>query len=103
MSNLKQRTKKDELLSYQNNSLFSNFPIRTQSTQIIENTVMDSSLEKINYSPWADLDSWIILQTNVPSYSSLKRKPIDLELQGLSKKVMKKTWDNKEDEFWNTY
>lgn len=28
---------------------------------------------------------------------------IDPELQLLSQKVMKETWDNKEDDFWNTY
>ena len=28
---------------------------------------------------------------------------IDSRLQGLSQKVMKQTWDNQEDEFWNTY
>ena len=28
---------------------------------------------------------------------------IDSDLQSLSQKVMRKTWDNKEDEFWDTY
>ncbi len=28
---------------------------------------------------------------------------IDSRLQVLSQKVMKQTWDNQEDEFWNTY
>ena len=28
---------------------------------------------------------------------------IDPDLQSLSQKIMGKTWDNKEDEFWDTY
>ncbi|MCE2615059.1 MAG: hypothetical protein LVO36_04055 [Nitrosopumilus sp. (ex Thoosa mismalolli)] len=28
---------------------------------------------------------------------------IDSDLQSLSQKIMEKTWDNKEDEFWDTY
>ncbi len=28
---------------------------------------------------------------------------VDVELQTLSQKIMRETWGNKEDEFWNTY
>lgn len=38
-------------------------------------------------------------QTSKPS----KVSSLDPELETLSQKVMKETWDNKDDKFWDTY
>lgn len=41
--------------------------------------------------------------TKEVSNRSKTRSMIDTIIQPLSQKVMKNTWDNQEDEFWNTY
>jgi len=54
-----------------------------------------------------DIPVWIkTMFTSAESFypnDALKSSSLDPELETLSQKVMKETWDNKDDKFWDTY
>lgn len=93
----------NEMISFQNSMLTVDFTPKTESYLSIENTIIDSSIKEKQYDPLLDVDTWKVVEIPTPSISSSKRDPIDLELQSLSQKVMRRIWDNKEDEFWDKY
>jgi len=66
-----------------------------------ENMPVNYGWESSNYNPsgnvWQAYNAPLI---TTPPHISKSSEP---ELQKLSQKVMKKTWDNKEDEFWDNY
>lgn len=105
MNNLELTKKKStaEMINVQNSMLMTNLVPRTENYLDIENTILDSSLKQNQDNPLLDANVWQVVEIPTPSISSSKREPIDLALQSLSQKVMKRIWDNKEDEFWDTY
>ena len=70
--------------------------------QKVETPTTFPSIQRVEYDFSYNVGTW---RTVYPVYSNVvsKRKPIDSDLQKLSQKVMKRIWDNKEDEFWDTY
>ena len=88
-------------LDYSPESVFERKHIYTQR--------QDDENAKLNRLDWSrtmfNSSSSRIYDNDVTENVKIRSK-IELikpDLQVLSQKVMKKTWDNKEDEFWNTY
>ena len=68
----------------------------------VEASNISSEIVRADYDLSSNFGTWRTVYS-IHTYSSPKQSLIDPDLQKLSQKVMKKTWDNKEDEFWNTY
>lgn len=100
MSNLDYENKK----ANQRIMNFSGLQISTidRISQTIGDNAVHPIIQRANYDPSLNFGTWRVVYAT-PLSPSLKKESIDPELQKLSQKVMKKTWDNKEDEFWNTY
>lgn len=79
-----------------------NFPMKEviRSSQM-ENTPINYGWEASNYNPSGN--AWQVSNSPQMTIPLPTSKSIEPELQKLSQKVMKKTWDNKEDEFWDKY
>jgi hypothetical protein len=99
---IKKRLEKDTTLRI--DMIFSNFPMPVISTSQNENVSVSSGRSSVwAMSNYDQSNVWQTVYSSPLKESTSMDKSVDPTLRKLSQKVMKKTWDNKEDEFWNTY